>query len=79
MQIVKLDVKDGRGEIEVAVADIFAARRLEEFFKWALDAGNERDEISDLLHDIGNFAHDRSTGPAVPDALWEVRRMAYRE
>lgn len=29
------------------------------------------------LRDIGDFAHDRSTGPAVEDALWEVRRMAY--
>lgn len=26
---------------------------------------------------IGDFAHDKSTGPAVPDALWEVRGMAY--
>lgn len=29
------------------------------------------------LEAIGDFAHDRSTGPAVPDALWEVRSMAY--
>ena len=29
------------------------------------------------LKDIGDFAHDRSTGPAVEDDLWEVRRMAY--
>lgn len=31
----------------------------------------------DLLIAIGNFAHDRSTGPALLDDLWEVRRMAY--
>lgn len=79
MQIVKLDVQDGRGPIEVAVADVVAASRLEEFFRWALKAGAARDEMSDLLLDIGNFAHDHSTGPAVPDALWEVRRMAYRQ
>jgi hypothetical protein len=29
------------------------------------------------LREIGDFAHDRSTGPAVEDALWEVRNMAY--
>lgn len=29
------------------------------------------------LRAIGDFAHDKSTGPAVPDALWEVRSMAY--
>jgi hypothetical protein len=78
MHIVRLDVKDGAGEIDVVVADAAAAHRIKEFFQWALDAGNERDELSDLLHDIGNFAHNKSSGPAVPDALWKVRRMAYR-
>jgi hypothetical protein len=29
------------------------------------------------LREIGDFAHARSTGPAVEDALWEVRNMAY--
>lgn len=43
------------------------------------DLTRERDQLQDRLTDIGNFAHDKSTGPAVPDALWEVRRMAYGE
>jgi hypothetical protein len=34
-------------------------------------------ELESRLKEIGDFAHDRSTGPAVPDALWEVRAMAY--
>jgi hypothetical protein len=79
MKIVKLDVKDGKGEIEISVSDDVTARRLEEFLKFALDACNERDEVLELLIEIGNFAHDHSKGPAVPDALWEVRRMAYQE
>lgn len=29
------------------------------------------------LKDIGDWAHERSTGPAVQDDLWEIRRMAY--
>lgn len=29
------------------------------------------------LKDIGDWSHDRSTGPAIPDDLWEIRRMAY--
>ena len=29
------------------------------------------------LKDIGDYAHDHSTGPAVPDALWTIREMAY--
>lgn len=37
----------------------------------------ERDALRDALTEIGDFAHDRSTGPAVPDALWDVRIMAY--
>lgn len=41
------------------------------------DAVNEIDRLNRLLEAIGDYAHDHSTGPAVPDALWEVRRMAY--
>lgn len=34
-------------------------------------------ELEARLREIGDFAHDHSTGPAVPDALWAVREMAY--
>ena len=37
----------------------------------------KRQDAYAVLRDIGDFAHDRSTGPAVEDDLWEVRRMAY--
>jgi len=40
---------------------------------WRKDA----DAAYETLAAIGDYAHARSTGPAVPDALWEVRRMAY--
>ncbi|MCR1346268.1 helix-turn-helix domain-containing protein [Acidithiobacillus ferrooxidans] len=33
--------------------------------------------LNDTLKEIGDFAHDHSTGPAVEDPLWEVRNMAY--
>ena len=33
----------------------------------------------DLLIAIGDYADNNSTGPAAPDALWEVRRMAYEQ
>ncbi len=40
---------------------------------------NERiDELENILCEIGEYSHDRSTGPAVPDELWHVRDMAYR-
>ena len=35
------------------------------------------DELEAALREIAEYAHDRSTGPTVPDALWEVRAMAY--
>jgi len=41
------------------------------------EAETRIDRLQSCLGDIGDFAHDRSTGPAVPDALWEVRDMAY--
>ncbi len=34
-------------------------------------------KMANALQEIGDFAHDKSTGPAVPDALWEIRSMAY--
>jgi hypothetical protein len=48
------------------------ANRLEEMVK-------EIDRLSDLLLEIGNIAHDASTGPAVPDVLWEIRSKAYQQ
>ena len=33
--------------------------------------------LNDTLKEIGDFAHDHSTGPVVEDPLWEIRNMAY--
>jgi hypothetical protein len=33
--------------------------------------------LRELLTQIAEYAHKHSTGPTVPDALWEVRQMAY--
>ena len=37
----------------------------------------EAKRLRDLLTEIAEHAHQHSTGPAVPDVLWEVRQMAY--
>lgn len=37
----------------------------------------EIEAMRERLRNIGDYAHDHSTGPAVPDAMWEVRSMAY--
>jgi hypothetical protein len=60
-----LDKSDGRiAELEAHIAAVDG---------WRKDA----DAAYETLAAIGDYAHARSTGPAVPDALWEVRRMAY--
>ncbi len=41
------------------------------------DAWNVISRLNRALESIGDYAHDKSTGPAVPDALWEIRSMAY--
>ena len=35
------------------------------------------DRLHDRLRQIGDRAHDASTGPAVLDVLWEIRGLAY--
>ena len=38
----------------------------------------EVNHLDQLLTDIGDIAHNNSTGPAVPDTLWEIRQRAYQ-
>jgi len=38
---------------------------------------NDADRLREVLRRIGDMAHDASTGPAVPDVLWEIKRIAY--
>lgn len=42
-------------------------------------AADEIERLRVLLKDIGDKAHDLSTGPAVPDGYWEIRGMAYEQ
>ncbi len=61
--------------LEAAVATERAeSARLRHLLNLARDDYNT---AAQRLQDIGDYAHDHSTGPAVPDALWEVRSMAY--
>lgn len=41
-----------------------------------LEAENERQ--SNALDEIAEFAHQNSTGPAIPDEFWSIGDMAYR-
>ena len=43
-----------------------------------LEEALERIEyMEDVLKMIGDMAHDCSSGPAVSDGYWTIRRMAY--
>lgn len=44
---------------------------------YAAELRREVERLCSELRTIGDYAHDHSTGPAVPDALWEIRSMAY--
>lgn len=64
-----------KATFEAAVATERAeSARLRHLLNLARDDYNT---AAQRLQDIGDYAHDHSTGPAVPDALWEVRSMAY--
>jgi hypothetical protein len=67
---------EGQREIDVAV-DGRDYDRLSLYLNECKALVEKNAALEDLLKDIGDFAHDRSTGPAVPDDLWEVRRLAY--
>lgn len=84
LKVFELNVKDGRLPVVCVAASTEDATRLNEFFDWAWKADEEREALQEklndakaLLKDIGDFAHDRSSGPVVTDDLWEVRSMAY--
>lgn len=55
-------------ELKEAYASLFKAHGAEQLTV---------DRLHDRLRQIGDRAHDASTGPAVPDVLWEIRSMAY--
>lgn len=37
----------------------------------------EIEKLKNLLQEIAELAHNKSTGLAIPDVYWEIRRMAY--
>ena len=39
---------------------------------------DEVNRLDQLLVDIGDTAHNNSTGPAVPDMYWYIRQKAYQ-
>jgi hypothetical protein len=41
------------------------------------EAWNTISRLNRALEEIRDYAHDKSTGSTVPDALWEIRSMAF--
>lgn len=57
MQILKINVLDGRGLIEVAVHDVSEHARLREFVQWATKLG---DKLEEAQQQIENFKEKSS-------------------
>lgn len=62
-------------ELKAAYALLFKAHAAER--KTAEANAATIDRLHDRLRQIGDRAHDASTGPALPDVLREIRSMAY--
>jgi hypothetical protein len=62
MNVLKLDVLDGAGEIEVCVSNQMHAQRLERFMKWAQTQAIERDAaifcVRELMRPIAGCQRD---------------------
>lgn len=52
-------------------------RKLREANKRLSDHIVDANKMLEALREIGDIAHDKSTGPSVPDVLWEIRAIAY--
>ena len=77
MILTKIYPKAGRPEIDVCIAGYDYDR----FALYIKDCESTLEKFAvyeDLLIEIGDFAHNESTGPSVPDALWKIREMAYQ-
>jgi hypothetical protein len=66
-----VEKSDSETLADALLKNLYAAQREAEDWKDAAIHLEKR------IKDIGDFAHDRSKGPAIEDDLWEVRRMAY--
>lgn len=65
-------------EIARLQKEVFQAKDEADFALKRLNHETEQKKrLQEILHHIGDLAHTRSTGPAVPDTLWEIRQLAY--
>ena len=70
---------DRLGEIALRIAkdESYRHRAAEALLAIATDLRDRELPQDAALKAIGDLAHDKSTGPAVPDTLWEIRGIAY--
>jgi hypothetical protein len=71
-----------KGNMERVERDLYLKIDLKDAEIEALGIENDRrgadiEHMNELLRRIGDMAHDASTGPAIPDILWEIRDLAY--
>lgn len=78
MMMSGINPKDGQREIDVCV-DGRDYDRLTLYIKDCAAMVEKNALLESLLIEIGDYAYNASTGPAVPDALWDIRKMAYQQ
>ena len=54
-----------------------AREAIDEMWDEIVSLRQELEAAENKLREIGDYAHEHSTGPAEVDALWTVREMAY--
>jgi len=61
------------------ISGVYEVSTIQALMLRVVELNNEIEIVRDEMRKIGDYAHENSTGPAVPDALWDVRRMAYAQ
>lgn len=62
------------GEIRGQLTEKYGATWMHHYHE-AIEA-EVAEHYTTVLSQIYDLAHDKSTGPAVPDTLWEIRNIA---
>lgn len=72
---VQVEIEGYIGEVPATVT--MSLEKQTELEERVEELEGQLEDIKEVLEEIEEYARVNSTGPALPDALWEVRRMAF--
>jgi len=61
----------------LVIASAIAVKAIQEIQELVQKDNEQLQDLENAIREIAEFAHARSTGPAVPDDLWRIRGLAY--